>query len=64
MSTKIRITEKASGQSIALIPLVKGGLNYSPTEQERIDEAWDTAVEDGLVQKDEKGKYNFTMILK
>jgi len=44
---------------VAKIPVVLGGLNYTPSESEYFDAAWLAAIEDGLVQADNKLRYYF-----
>jgi hypothetical protein len=44
---------------VAKIPIVLGSLNYNPSESECFDAAWLVAIEDGLVQADNRLRYYF-----
>jgi hypothetical protein len=56
----VLITEAVSGKLISTCPVVLGGQNYHPTEQEYFNEAWRCAVDDGLVNEDRRSEYRFS----
>jgi hypothetical protein len=57
----IRIREINTGKVIGEVPVVLGGMNYAPTKEEYLDEAWRCAVEDGLVNLDRRAEYELTV---
>jgi len=61
---KVEIIETKSKSVVATVPVSLGGLNYKPSHSELYDEAWQSAVEDGLVGPDKKADYEFQVALK
>lgn len=57
----VLIVETKTGKVVATIPVVQGGLNYSPSEQEYFSTAWNCAVEDGVVNAKQKASYTFNL---
>ena len=56
---EIAIVDNESGREIAHYTINLGGLNYTPTEDEYYSEAWKCAVEDEVVDSDNRDKYSF-----
>jgi hypothetical protein len=56
---QVFIIEKNADSVVAIVPLTVQGLNYSPNENECFDLAWQTAVEDNLVDPNQRVKYKF-----
>lgn len=56
----VLITEISTGKLIAKYPIILGGQNYNPTEQEYFNEAWHCAVEDKLLSDQDREKYSFS----
>ena len=59
---KVLIVEAANNRLITEVPIVFRMADTRTTENEIIDEAWKTAIEDGLVKADERAKYFFEVI--
>ena len=59
---KVAIIEKKSKSVAASVPVSLGGLNYQPSQSELFNQAWESAVEDGLVEKDKKSSYEFQVL--
>ena len=55
----VLITEISTGNLIASYPIILGGRNYTPSEQEYFNEAWRCAVDDNLVVQEHRNKYSF-----
>ena len=58
----IQITDLKYGKVVALIPITLRGLNFQFTQQQLFDEAWESAVEDSLVDVKRKSDYRFLAI--
>ena len=56
---KVFIIETSSGFVVAEIPISFGIANTNTTENDLINEAWESAVEDNLVDAKNKSKYKF-----
>jgi hypothetical protein len=56
---KIQIIESESNRLVAVHEVNLGGLNYQPSVDECIEEAWRAAVEDGDVSSQDREKYRF-----
>lgn len=59
---KIAIIEKKSRSVVASVPVSLGGLNYLPSHSELYEQAWESAIEDGIVDKDKKADYEFNVL--
>jgi hypothetical protein len=59
--TNVLITEKKTGRVVAVYPLVLHGMNYTPNANEYIDSAWESAVEDKMVDAKRKADYSFAL---
>jgi hypothetical protein len=57
----VQITETKTGEQIALLSITLDGSPGQP-EAEYFDEAWRCAVEDGLVDPDNRAAYTFEVI--
>ncbi len=58
---KVTIYEKSNKKHIATYPIYEQGLGYKPTKEDSINEAWKCAAEDGLVEDNDKEKYEFVL---
>jgi hypothetical protein len=58
----IQIVERASGAIIGTYPVELLGQNYVPNEEEFFDLTWRCAVDDGAVQKSDRGAYEFRTV--
>jgi len=56
---KVSIIEKETGKEICRYPIVQKGLNYTPSEEEYFSGAWQTAVDDKVVDAKNRDKYKF-----
>lgn len=56
---KVTIIDTCTDKVVGTIRLNLGGLNYSPSEDEVVAEAWRCAIEDGLVRNSDKPNYRF-----
>ena len=56
---QVIIIEKAASKVVAQIPVSLGGMNYRPFDAEWFDQGWLAAVEDNLVDANERAKYRF-----
>ncbi len=59
---KVSIINKESGVVIATYPMYLGVLGAEVTENDYISEAWECALEDGLVKEGEINKYKFSIV--
>jgi hypothetical protein len=59
--TNVIITETKTGRVVAVYPLVLHGVNYTPNANEYIDSAWESAVEDKMVDAKRKADYSFAL---
>ena len=57
----VSIIEKASGKLIARYTVHLNGLNYTPAEDEYYSAAWKCAVDDEVLEPDDREKYTFNM---
>lgn len=57
----VQITEKKSGEQIAMLSISLAD-SLGQSEAECFDEAWRCAVEDGLVDPDNRSAYEFNAI--
>lgn len=55
----MHIIEEETGHVIAIVPITLQGLNYTPSEDEYIADAWRSAVSDLLVDDGDREKYIF-----
>lgn len=55
----IIIIEKATSEVVAQVPVSLMGMNYPPSEAEWFAQGWQAAVEDNLVDSNERAKYRF-----
>jgi len=53
----VLIVERNSGQVVAQYPVELQGLNYTPSEQEYFNLAWQNAIEDGIVDHNKLEEY-------
>ena len=58
---EVEIIENDSGKVACRYTVNLRGLNYTPAQDEYFSEAWQCAVEDGVVQDDNRGKYSFRL---
>jgi hypothetical protein len=56
---QVTIFEAKTGKVIGIYPIFLSGLNYTPTEEEYLSEAWNFAVEDKLVDVNNRAEYSF-----
>ena len=61
---QVIIIEKATSKVAARVPVSLKGMNYTPTEAEWFDQGWQAAVEDNLVNANERAKYRFEIELR
>jgi hypothetical protein len=61
MTATVTIVEIKSGKVVGRYPISLGGLNYTPSQDEYVEEAWRAAVEDNSVKADERQSYRFTL---
>lgn len=56
---EVSIIEIDSGQIVAIYSMktLLAGQNYTPSDEQYFDEAWGYAVEDGVVEPDNRDKY-------
>jgi hypothetical protein len=57
----VLISEVKTGRVVARVPVVIGGIGYTPTEAEYFAEAWRCAVDDKSVDPDRKKEYRFEL---
>jgi len=57
----VLISERKTGRLVANVPVVLGGMGYTPSEGEYFNEAWRCAVEDRSVDPDKKADYAFEL---
>ena len=57
----VLIMEISTGNLIASYPIILGGQNYTPSDQEYFNEAWRCAVADNLVMQDRRAEYSFNL---
>lgn len=55
----VRIVLEATRDVVAEIPISFQGMNYAPSHEELNSEAWKTAIEDDLVDKERRADYEF-----
>lgn len=55
----VYIVEKVSGKIVATIPIQMTDTSYTPSNQEYEAAAWETAVDDGYVDRDRFSDYAF-----
>ena len=56
---KIQIIESKSNRIVAVHEVNLSGLNYQPSIDEYIEEAWQAAADDGQVSSQDREKYRF-----
>lgn len=56
---RVQIRDKKTGKIITDIPVIFQGMNYAPTQEQYLEEAWRCAVEDKSVVPDRKSDYEF-----
>ena len=57
----VHIIEKKTGHVIATIPVTLQALNYTPSDDEYIAEAWQCAVSDRLVAEGDRERYKIRL---
>ncbi len=57
----VSIIENDSGKVIASYQINLNGLNYAPTEEEYYSEAWKCAVDDKVVDSEDRNKYSLNI---
>jgi len=55
------IVETKTGKVVGRYSITVGSLNEATTEENYFSEAWDTAVEDGDVDANDRDKYSFRL---
>lgn len=58
---KVLIVDASNKKLVAKIPISFGLANTQTTEKDVFDEAWKTAIEDGLVEKNKRENYRFSI---
>ncbi len=58
----VLIIELKSGNLVSRLPVVLGGLNYEPTEDEYFTIAWQCAVDDKIVDQNCRDVYLLKLI--
>ena len=56
---EVSIIDNETGKAIATYTVNLSGQNYTPSDEEYYSEAWQCAVDDGVVDKELKDKYSF-----
>lgn len=56
---QVIIIEKATNRVVATVPVTLRGFNYTLTNNEWFDQGWQAAVEDNLVDANQRVKYSF-----
>ena len=59
MLMKVQITERSSGRIIVEYPIVS---EMDESEEDYCDDAWENAVEDGLVDEGNKDNYDIEVV--
>ena len=62
MNKKVLIQEIVTGNVITIDEINLKAVNYVPDDKEWFDLAWGNAVEDGLVNEEDKAKYSITFV--
>ena len=57
----VKIIETKNGKLVGAIPIRLVGLNYTPSNQEYFDEAWQAAVTDRTVDPARREEYSFRL---
>lgn len=57
----VSITDSKSGVVVAVVPVALWSLNSMTVDLDYIHEAWRTAVEDGIVDPDERENFEFIL---
>jgi hypothetical protein len=55
----VLIIEKTTGKVVANIPIEMTATNYTPSKEEYEAAAWETAVDDGWVDRNRVSDYSF-----
>ena len=58
---EILIIENETGKEVYRGEIELGGLNYTPSEEEYFSQAWKDAVDDKIVDANNRGMYRFHM---
>ncbi len=61
---QVVVIEKSTNRVVAIVPVDLRGVNYSPTDSEWFDQAWEAAVEDNLVDASQRVRYSFGFEIK
>ncbi len=61
MEKQVSIVEYETGKVIATYPVDEAGQNYTPGDEEYFSHAWKCAVDDGIVDADDRAKYSFRL---
>lgn len=64
MEKQVVIIESKTGKVVARHTIHLEGLNYTPSDREHFDAAWQAAVDDGDVAASDHGKYTITFTQK
>lgn len=59
---KVRITHRANGQSFESGRITLGAAGYPVAASDYFAEAWEAAVDDGLVEADRQADYKFELL--
>ena len=57
----VSIIEISTSKLVANYPIILGGQNYKPLEQEYFDEAWRCAIDDDLVINKKRPEYRLEL---
>lgn len=55
----VHIVEKVTGKVVATIPIQMTSMSHVPSKEEYEAAAWETAVDDGFVDRDRFSEYSF-----
>jgi hypothetical protein len=59
--TNVIITEIKTGRVVAFYPTIVHGANFTPGENDYIETAWESAVDDKMVDANSKADYSFDL---
>jgi hypothetical protein len=63
MSKKVLIRENSTGNVVCIDEINLRAVNYDPDEREWFDIAWENAVEDGLVNDEDRANYSISFVV-
>jgi hypothetical protein len=64
MEREVAVIESKTRKVVARHTLHLEGLNYTPSDREYFDAAWQAAVDDGDVKDADRAKYTFVFVQK